>query len=481
MKIFDSLSQKKVELKIPKNKLLEIFVCGPTVYDYSHIGHARTYITFDAFVKYLRSRKIKVFYLQNITDVDDKIINRAKENNENPFNLAMRFKAEYLKDMKILGVNSVNKYARATMYMKEIEKQITNLIRKGFAYQTKNGVYFEVKKFGDYGKLSKQNLSELRAGYRIEPDPEKKDSLDFALWKKTEVNSDLKTAKKLIIAKNGEPAWKSPWGWGRPGWHIEDTAITEKYFGPQYDIHGGGNDLKFPHHESEIAQQEAASGKKPLVKIWMHTGFLLVNGEKMSKSLHNFITIRDFLKNNSPELLRIMVLQNHYRSPFNYTKDSMAQSKALLNSIGEFLEKLRFIAKSSKANTPASGKKSVRLLAEKIKKGNERFEQALNDDFNTPKAFSAIMGLISETQPAIWNFSPKEALILEKFILNQLKLFEIRPKSTKIPANIAKLAKNREKYRSNKQFVQSDELRRKIEMLGYIIEDTTFGTFIRKS
>ena len=472
--IFDTLSQTKKAVKKPERGKLKLFVCGPTVYDYSHIGHARTYVVFDAFVKYLRLSGFGVFYLQNITDVDDKIINRARERKTSPMAWARKFEKEYLKDIKNLEINSVNKYARASGNIKEIQKQISTLIKKGFAYQTKNGIYLEVKKFQDYGKLSKQNLEELRSGYRIEPDPEKKDPLDFGLWKFRPGSTVLpkKPSFKII---NGEPTWSSPWGWGRPGWHIEDTAITEKYFGPQYDIHGGGNDLKFPHHEAEIAQQEAASGKKPLVKIWMHTGFLLVNGEKMSKSLNNFITIRDFLKRHSAKVLRIMIFANHYRSPFNYSEQSAEQAKNSLKTIEDFIGKLEFIAKSKVKNKNSGLQKEIEYF-------NESFWETLNDDFNTPKAMAEIFNFISLVQKNIWQLSSKEAKNILKTVQDKLKIFELAIKTPKIPAKIAVLAEKREIYRRNKQFTHADALRSKAEVLGYLIEDTPLGPMaVKKS
>ena len=253
IKVYSTMTRQKEELKVTNNKI-KLFVCGPTVYDYSHIGHARTYISFDVIVRYLKHEGYSVFYLQNITDIDDKIIKRAKENNEDPLELSHRFEKEYLKDMETLNVSNVNFYARATEHMNEIINQIQDLIDKGYAYDTETGVYFDVSKFEDFGKLSNRNLDDLQ-NTRIQIDSTKKDPKDFALWKK----------------QDEQPYWESPWGNGRPGWHIEDTAITEAYFGPQYDIHGGGLDLIFPHHDAEIAQMEASSGKEPLVEYWMHT------------------------------------------------------------------------------------------------------------------------------------------------------------------------------------------------------------------
>ena len=471
MQIFDTLSRAKKPLPKPKTGL-RLFVCGPTVYDYSHIGHARTYVIFDAFVKYLRSQKIKVFYLQNITDVDDKIIARAKERKISPLALARKLENKYLADAKKLKITSVDKYARASQHIKEIQKQIAALIKKGFAYQAGSGVYFNVKKFKDYGKLSRQNLEELKSGTRIESEKDKKNVLDFALWKNYQ-DVIRESEKKNFIVKDGEPLWNSPWGWGRPGWHIEDTAITEKYFGPQYDIHGGGNDLKFPHHEAEIAQQEAASGKKPLVKIWMHTGFLLVEGEKMSKSLNNFITIDDFLKNHEPEILRLMILSNHYRSPFNYSEQLAEQTKQALKTVEDFINKLEFAIKMR-------GKRKNEEVKIKIQNYKKELEDSLHDDFNTPAALAIIFRLISDTQKNVWALSPKTAAEIAKFIKSCLKIFEITFESPKIPLKIRALSKQREMYRRNKQFTPADALRNQIEVLGYFVEDTPFGPLIQK-
>lgn len=461
MRILDTLNGKKIAVKKPKNGL-KLFVCGPTVYDYSHIGHARTYVVFDSFVKYLRFLKNKVFYLQNITDIDDKIISRAKDRNISPKKLAKQFEKEYYADMKALDINSVNKYAPASKYIKEIQRQISVLLEKNFAYETKNGVYFQVKKFTNYGNLSKQNLSELRHGYRIEQDKQKKDPLDFALWKKT----------------NESVGWGSPWGWGRPGWHIEDTAITEKYFGPQYDIHGGAIDLKFPHHESEIAQQESASGKKPFVKIWMHTGFLLIKGDKMSKSLNNFITIREFLKKNSSSDLRMIVLSHHYRSPINYNDEVLASAKKSLNTIEDFITTLKFVELNAINKT--ENKKNRTNTKKILEKFENNFKRALDDDFNTPKALSEIFNLINQANPKLWTLSKKEAVDIRTSINKFLRLFEINTVPVKIPLKIAKLAQERQLSRQNKQFVPADRLRIKIERLGYLIKDTPLGPFLTR-
>ena len=280
MLLYDTLSKTKKELKKPKRgEVLHFFVCGITVDNSPHIGHARTYILYDTFVKYLRHQGYKIFYLQNITDIEDKIIIKANKEKVSTKQIARKFEEEYMQFVKILGIDSVDKYARASDYIKEIINQIQILLKKEYAYQTSNGIYFRVSKFKDYGKLSKQKIDKMQEAISIEKDPEKENFHDFALWKSS---------------KEGEPSWESPWGEGRPGWHIEDTALTHKEFkSPQYELHGGARDLIFPHHEAEIAQMEAAYGKNPMVEFWMNTEFLNIGGQKMSKSLKNFITIRE--------------------------------------------------------------------------------------------------------------------------------------------------------------------------------------------
>lgn len=376
IKVYSTMTRQKEELKVTNNKI-KLFVCGPTVYDYSHIGHARTYISFDVIVRYLKHEGYSVFYLQNITDIDDKIIKRAKENNEDPLELSHRFEKEYLKDMETLNVSNVNFYARATEHMNEIINQIQDLIDKGYAYDTETGVYFDVSKFEDFGKLSNRNLDDLQ-NTRIQIDSTKKDPKDFALWKK----------------QDEQPYWESPWGNGRPGWHIEDTAITEAYFGPQYDIHGGGLDLIFPHHDAEIAQMEASSGKEPLVEYWMHTGFLNVSGEKMSKSLGNFITIKELLEIVTPEVYRFFVLSTHYRSPIDFSEDTLKQAENSLKRIqntGKII-----IDKLTEDNLPEG-----KVLDEDLELFKEEFFNAMNNDFNTPIALSNLFDFTHKINKAI--------------------------------------------------------------------------------
>lgn len=477
IKIYDTLFGKKKIFKPIAKKSARLFVCGPTVYDFSHIGHARTYVAFDVIVKYLRRRGYDVFYLQNITDLDDKIINRAKELGVNPKNLASRFEKNYYEDMKAINVNSVSRYARATDYVYQIIKQTEVLMKKGFAYVAANGsVYFDISKFKDYGKLSKRTVLQAEdAVSRIDEAVEKKNKGDFVLWK---------------ISKPDEPKWESPRGEGRPGWHIEDTAITEKYFGPQYDIHGGARDLMFPHHEAEIAQMESASGKKPLARFWMHTGFLLVSGEKMSKSLGNFIAIRDFLKKYSPEILRFMILGAHYRSSLDYNENLVKQAKAGLERIGEFLEKLNLKSQIF-PNHPrafgASGQANLKITSQKSKiiltKLRKEFYQAMDDDFNTPKAIAAIFNLIKRMNPLIDKnqISRKESRLVINFFNVVDEIFKIlsKKKNKTLPDEIKKLAAERETLRKLQKWAEADEIRKKIEESGYMVEDTTEGPKIK--
>lgn len=455
--IYNTLTGKKEELK-PQKKHLRLFVCGPTVYDYSHLGHARTYIAFDTIANYLRNRGFKLIYLQNITDIDDKIIERAAEEYKKPSDLAAFFEKANYQDMKNIGIKNVDKYERASEHIQEIKSQISRLLKKNFAYRTKNGIYFSVKKFKDYGALSRQNLEELRHGWRIEPDAEKKDPLDFALWK--------------FRKKEDEPFWQSPWGDGRPGWHIEDTAIAEAIFGKlQYELHGGAVDLKFPHHESEIAQAEAITGKKPYVKIWMHTGPLMIEEEKMSKSLGNFITIKDFLKRHPAVIMRMAFLRYHYRSPINYNQGFVIQSANALNSILEFISKISLIKKRGSVRT---------AVKEKIESARDEFYAKMDDDFNTPEALAALFKLIGGFQSQIHELTKKEAALITNTLIKQLNLVGLELPSLKLPSDVRSVVLARERMRTKREFSKADNLRKKIETLGYIVEDTLFGSAVWK-
>jgi cysteinyl-tRNA synthetase len=478
LKIYNTLTGKKDLLKPMHGKNINLFVCGVTVFDFPHIGHARTYVFFDSYVKYLRSLGFKVFYLQNITNIDDKIIQRAREKRVPPKDLALAFEKEYLNAMKILKVNSVSKYARATNYIKEIINQVQILEKKGFAYLIENdGYYFNIAKFKNYGKLANRTVSEAEDGVsRIDYSGKKINRGDFCLWK--------------FKQEENEPSWKSPFGQGRPGWHIEDTAISEKFFGAQYDMHGGGRDLIFPHHEAEVSQMEAISGKRPLVKYWLHTGFLTIGGQKMSKSLGNFTTISDFLRRYTPEQLRFLMVKNLWHSPLDYTESIMVEIKISLEKIEEFLRKITEIKsqklkvkKPAHSSTGVAGKNNLDKL---LKNSEINFYKHLDEDFNTPKAFAVMFDLIKSTNKLLEKnqISSKQAEKIYKFFETINKVFDIidfkKTKKQSIASDIKELLELREKYRKEQNWQASDEIRIKIAQQGYIVKDTPSGPLLEK-
>ena len=461
LKVFNTLTRKKEVFKPRTGKKVNLFVCGPTVYDYSHLGHAKTYVQFDIIVRYLRFRGFHVFYLQNITDLDDKIIKRAKENNETPESLARRFEDEYYKDMKALEITSVDKYARATDYIKAIIKQVKTLLKKGYAYEIEDGIYYDLSKFKDYGKLSRRTTLEAEdAVTRIDDNINKKNKGDFCLWKKS---------------KPDEPKWNSPWFKGRPGWHIEDTAITESHFGPQYDIHGGARDLIFPHHEAEIAQMEAKSGKKPFVKYWLHTGFLTVEGRKMAKSLGNFITLRDALKKHDTETIRFFFASTHYRSPIDFSQKNLEQSKKTLDRLYTTLENVHSM-KTVKKKTPQEKQFEMRL-----KDYKEKFITAMDNDFNTREALKVIFRMSNEVNKFITRRKELSADLknnILKFFKELGGIFGIlqkKIKKEKLSKNVEKLIQEREKARKKKDWKKADAIRIKLKNIGIILEDTPDG------
>lgn len=444
-----------------------MFVCGPTVYDLSHLGHARTYISYDIIARYLRYKGYSLFYIMNITDVDDKIINKAKDLGYDPLELARRYEEAFYEDMAALGVKSVNLFFRASEHIPEIINQIKVLMEKGYAYRTETGVYYDITKFEDFGILSHQKPSELRE-HRIEPDPTKRNPHDFALWKKREPE---------------ELGWDSPWGWGRPGWHIEDTAITTHYFGPQYDIHGGAVELIFPHHEAEIAQAEAATGKKPLVKYWVHTGILKVQGKKMSKSLGNFITVREVLERYDPEVLRLFFASSHYRSTIDFNERSLEQAKRNLQTLYNALDKVQRL-------TPKEGAEEDELeLEKKLRECRRKFIEVMDDDFDTPYALTQLFDMAKEVN----RFADAHKTINEKLLENILKTFRelggifniLQKKEKETDTRTFEDLMNliielRQKFRENKDWETSDMIRTKLKNLGIILEDTKDGTIWKR-
>jgi len=461
LKVLNTLKRKKEVFKPMVGKKVNMFVCGPTVYDYSHLGHAKTYIQFDFIVRYLRYRGFDVFYLQNITDLDDKIIKKAKENNETPESLARRFEKEYYKDMKALEIASVDKYARATHYIEAIINQVKALLEKGYAYEIEDGIYYDLSKFKDYGKLSRRTTLEAEdAVSRIDESVSKRNKGDFCLWKKS---------------KSDEPKWNSPWFKGRPGWHIEDTAITESHFGPQYDIHGGARDLIFPHHEAEIAQMEAKSGKKPFVKYWLHTGFLTVEGRKMAKSLGNFITIRDAFKKYNTETIRLFFVSTHYRNPIDFSQKNLEQSKKSLDRLYTTLENVHFMKTIDKVK-PQEKQFEMRLQSYK-----EKFITAMDDDFNTREALKVIFKISNEVNKFISRRKELSTELKEK-ILSFFKelgsifgILQKEIKREKLPSEIKKLIQEREKARKRKDWKGADAIRAELKKKGIILEDTPEG------
>ena len=448
MDVYSTLTRSKEDFVTINKNRVNLFVCGPTVYDDAHIGHGRTYISFDTIKRYLEYSGYAVFYIQNITDIDDKIIKRSKESGIPAHELARKFERRYIEDMNKLNVNGVNLFARATDHVDEILDQIQRLIDKGFAYETEDGVYFEIDKFPEFGKLSNRNVEELES-HRDIAETTKKNPQDFALWKKR-VGVD-------------EPTWPSPWGDGRPGWHIEDTAITEYYFGPQYDAHGGGLDLIFPHHEAEITQMEAVSGKAPMVKFWLHTGFLNVNGEKMSKSLNNFITIRDLLKDYAAETFRFFVLSTHYRSPIDFSKDSLHQSEKSLDRIRKYYELLDV----------SVGEDSFECEA--LAPHKKEFFDSMDDDFNTPKAIAAIFGLINDTKNDLDSFSDEDKIAIKAFLDDVAHILGVSFETEEVSAGsddlLDLISEVRSELRANKQYDLSDKIRSDLQSLGYEIND----------
>ena len=465
LKIHNTLTSKKEEFIPQEKNKVKMYVCGITAYDFCHLGHARAYITFDIIKRYLEYKGFKVTYIQNITDIDDKIIKRAKELKKTEKELVEYFTNEFFSDMDALGVKKADKYPRATENIKEIIKSVQILIDKGHAYELNGSVYFSVKSFKDYGKLSKKNIDELLSGARVEVDKNKKDPLDFALWKKS---------------KEGEPKWESPWGKGRPGWHIECSVMSQKYLSETFDMHGGGKDLIFPHHENEIAQAESLTGRQ-FVKYWIHNGFVTINKEKMSKSLGNFFTIKDILKKYDPEAIRYFLLTTHYASPINFSDDQLEQAKTALDRLYNTIEnahsnlprKLKLATTEDKDNIDVTADVAAGFSLRDLK---QKFEEAMDDDFNTAQALAVLF----EISKYINSTSDPEGLKLLKELGGILGLLQKEKKEEKLDKELEDLIKEREKARALKNFKRGDEIRNLLQEKGILIEDTPQGTRWKK-
>lgn len=454
--VYNSRTRKKENFKPRKGKKVNMFVCGITPYNSAHIGNLKTYLNYDIIARYLRLRGYTVFYLQNVTDIDDKIVNAARAGDIHWNEIPDRYFAEFQDVCKKLNITGVSKYAYATDFIPAIIGQVERLIKKGCAYEADGSVYFEVKKFRDYGKLSGQKLEKLHHGMRLEEDPSKKHPYDFVLWKAREGTNE-----------KYEPAWDSPWGKGRPGWHIEDTAISEHFFGPQYDLHGGAGELKFPHHEAEIAQQESASGKKPFVKYWVHTGVLTLAEAKMSKSLGNVITGKEMTDTHDPNAFRFLVASTHYRSPLPYSEQLFAQAASNLEKIRDFTRRLKTVKQ-----------KSGKVFA--ISGYTKKFFAAMDNDFNTPAALATVFTLIRAANPRIEKktLSVKNAKAILSFIRDVERVIGVpltNTISTRIPQDIIALAKERNSLRIQGKWAEADIIRARIKEQGYTLKDTADG------
>ncbi len=452
LKFFNTLTRKKENFKPIRKDWVGLYTCGPTVYNYVHIGNFRTYLFQDILKRVLLYGGFNVKHIMNTTDVDDKTIRGAKEAGKTLKKFTSFYERAFLNDLKLLNIKPPSRLVRATDHIPDMIKFIQKLLLKGIAYQKNNSIYFSLNKFKPYGKLSHLSKRKLKPGARVDVDEYSKENVqDFVLWKGK---------------KSGEPSWPAPFGEGRPGWHIECSAMSIKYLGLPFDLHSGGVDLIFPHHENEIAQAEAAYRKK-FAKLWIHGEHLLVEGEKMAKSLGNIYTLRDIMiKKIDPLAFRYLLLSSHYRSKLNFTWESLVAAQSSLTRLYEFLRKLK-IAGRSRGKLP-------------VKYGNS-FKQAIFDDLNTPRALAIIWQLISDYNKHSQIYNSKEILnLLYKFdqVLG-LKFREV--KTEKIPAKILKLSQQRENFRKGKHWQEADQIRKKIEKLGYLIDDTSHGPKVRSA
>ena len=465
MKIYNTMTRQKEELVPVHEGEVRIYACGPTVYNFFHIGNARPFIIFDTLRRYLTHKGLKVTFVQNFTDIDDKLIRRAEEEKTTVEEIADRYIEEYFKDADSLGVLRADVHPRATRHVGEIIKIISRLIKNGYAYEAQGDVYFDTQAYPGYGKLSGQNLEDREAGARIEVDDIKKNPMDFALWK---------------AQKPGEPAWKSPWGMGRPGWHIECSAMSMKYLGETFDIHCGGVDLIFPHHENEIAQSEGATGK-PFAKYWMHNGHINVDNRKMSKSLGNFFTVREIAAEYDLESVRMFMLSAQYRSPINFSRDLIEQAKASLERLYTARNNALFLLESApdRAMSPEE-----EAFAARGKEAIAHFDEAMDDDLNTADALGAIFDWARDMNATLGTGSPSKAAI--EAGLNALGemtgvLGILTKKLDTTPENVLELVEARQAAKKEKRFADADRIRGEVLALGYVIEDTPTGPKVRKA
>ncbi|MEM2272625.1 MAG: cysteine--tRNA ligase [Candidatus Bathyarchaeia archaeon] len=466
MKVFNTLGMRKEDFVPLRDSEVRIYACGPTVYDFIHIGNARAFVFMDVVHRYLEYKGFNVTLVSNITDVDDKIIRRSQETGLSVQQIGEIYSDAYFEDMEALNIRRPDICPKATQHIPEMIEAIQKLIEKGFAYQVDGDVYFDVSKFEDYGKLSGNKMEALEMGARIEVNPKKRNPADFALWKSR---------------KEEEPAWHSPWGWGRPGWHIECSTMAMKYLGETLDIHMGGKDLVFPHHENEIAQAESLTGK-PFARYWLHNEWLTVNGQKMSKSLGNFITVREALKMCDPRVLRLFLISAHYRSPLDFNRESIEQARVNLEKIFNAVERLLSLEERSER-----GEEEAALLSQ-VYEAKRRFEEAMDDDFNTPLAIAAIFDIVkaintyTNRNSCIEAEAKKEVYEVTRILLEDILGIKIEIKGGEklkgdlINSLVGIILEVRQEMRRRREWKISDEIRDRLQKLGFIIEDTPQGT-----
>lgn len=464
MKIYNTLTRRKEEFEPIRKGQVNIYVCGPTVYNYIHIGNARPIVVFDTLRRYMEYRGYKVKYAQNFTDVDDKIINRAKDEGVSALEISERYIKEYFDDADALNVRRADVHPKVSEHIDEIENFVDTLVGKGFAYEADGDVYFSTRKFPEYGKLSGQNIEDLEAGARIAVGEVKEDPIDFALWKARKTEDEI--------------AWESPWGMGRPGWHIECSAMARRHLGATIDIHGGGEDLQFPHHENEIAQSECCNGVT-FANYWMHNGFINIGGSKMSKSAGNFFTVRDIRQKYTGEEIRFLLLSGQYRGPIEFSEEMMQQSRSSFNRIKNCLDDIEFMIKTgTDGELSAEEEKSIASFDG----FRQEFIKAMDDDLNTADGISAVFELVTEINTMLRGGASKAYAKAALEIFNELTgvLGIIKAKETSIDADIEALVEERQQARKNKDFARADEIRDELKARGYTLKDTPQGVQIIK-
>ncbi len=459
MKIYNTLTRKKEEFVPIDKDNVKMYSCGPTVYDYFHIGNARPFIVFDTMRRYLEYRGYKVTFVQNFTDIDDKMIKRANAEGITVKELGDRFIKEYFEDSHALGIHEASVHPKATENIDAIIDIVKKLVDNGYAYEVNGNVYFSTKKFREYGKLSKQPLEDLEAGARIDVSDEKHDAMDFALWK---------------AQKPGEPAWESPWGMGRPGWHIECSAMANKYLGETIDIHSGGQDLIFPHHENEIAQSECANGK-PFAHYWMHNGYINIDNKKMSKSLGNFFTVRDIREKYDSEVIRYFMLSAHYRNPINFADTLMEQAKTAVERVYTCIENLEFLLKNAEEKELSEADKNVMA---KLAEYKEKYLAAMDDDLNTAGAIGVIFEIVYLANTDVTADSSKsviEAVLAEIRELGGVLGLFTKTNEKSLDEEVEALIEERNAARKAKDWAKADAIRDKLKEMNIVLKDTPNG------